>query len=408
LQIKNLLNVTKYLSGQGLGLILSFISSLIIIRNFPIEEFAIYVLFAALTTVQAVGSDLGLGNCTLTLLAQSRRAPGKQGQIIAAALKIESKLVVLGLILSLSLGSILIVGMEFNYSRIPVLAVAILAFGHLQAILNIKKSRLNANQSQREIFIITLLEGLVKTLAAATTYIRPEVETIALLSILGWLLINKFADRVCTIEKPETDSIRRGLIKSTAKIAPTTLFFLIQANFAVFVLSFYNLKTSVAELGALGRLGQIIGFISLAIPIYIQPAFANLDGHSYRKSLLRLCAAAIIIFLALVISTKFGADLWVMILGARYQHLEPLIGLAVLGPAIYVLALALNAVVQAKQTSAWQNLTVGTALITQLIFCTAVGLNDTADALVFNMIPSVAMLSTQISLIAYMLKVGKY
>ena len=97
-----------------------------------------------------------------------------------------------------------------------------------------------------------------------------------------------------------------------------------------------------------------------------------------------------------------------MILGVRYQHLEPLIGLAVLGPATYVLALVLNAVVQAKQTSAWQNLTVGTALITQLIFCTAVGLNDTADALVFNMIPSVAMLSTQIGLIAYMLKVGKY
>ena len=173
-------------------------------------------------------------------------------------------------------------------------------------------------------------------------------------------------------------------------------------------MSFFDLKTSVAELGALGRLGQIIGFISLAIPIYIQPAFANLDGHSYRKSLSRLCAATIIIFLALVISTKFGADLWVMILGARYQHLEPLIGLAVLGPAIYVLALVLNAVVQAKQTSAWQNLTVGTALISQLIFCTAVGLNDTADALVFNMIPSVAMLSTQIGLIAYMLKVGKY
>ena len=168
--------MTKYLSGQGLGLILSFISSLIIIRNFPIEEFAIYVLFAALTTVQTVGSDLGLGNCALTLLAQSRHTPGKQGQIIAAALKLESKLVVLGLILSLSLGSILIVGMEFNYSRIPVLAVAILAFGHLQAILNIKKSRLNANQSQRDIFIITLLEGLVKTIAAAITYIRPEVE----------------------------------------------------------------------------------------------------------------------------------------------------------------------------------------------------------------------------------------
>lgn len=400
--------MTKYLSGQGFGLILSFISSLIIIRTFPIEEFAIYVLFAALTTVQAVGSDLGLGTCALTLLAKSRHSPGKQGQIIAAALKIESKLVVLGLILSLSLGSILIIGMEINISRIPLLAVAVIAFGHLQAILNIKKSRLNANQSQREIFIVTLLEGLVKITAASITYIWPEVEAVALLSILGWLLIIKFADRTSPVKYSEVDAIRQRLLKGTVKIAPTTLFFLIQANFAVFVLSYFNLKTSVAELGALGRLGQIVGFISLAIPVYIQPVFANLDGHIYRKSLFRLCAVAIIIFLALVISTKIGAEHWVMILGARYKYLEPLIGLAVLGPATYVLALVLNAVVQAKHTSVWQNVTVGTALITQIIFCTAVGLNDTADALIFNMIPSAAMLTTQIGLIAYMLKVGKY
>lgn len=403
-----LFNVTKYLSGQGLGLTLSFISSLIIIRTFAVDEFAIYVLFAALTTVQTVGSDLGLGNCALTLLARSRDVPGKQGQIIAAALEIESKLVAVGLILSLTLGSILITGMDITYSRVPLLAFAIFAFGHLQAILNIKKSRLNANQSQREIFIITLLEGLVKTLAASFTYVRPEVETVALISIVGWILINQFADRVGTVEKPNSHAIHQELIRSTVKIAPTTLFFLIQANFAIFVLSFFGLKSNVAELGALGRLGQIIGFMSLAIPIYIQPAFANLNGHNYRKSLLMLCAASIIIFLALVVSTKFGNDLWVLILGARYQYLEPLIGLAVLGPAIYVQALVLNAVVQAKHTSAWQNLTVGTALITQVIFCTVVGLNDTADALIFNMIPSVAMLSTQIGLIAYMLKVGKY
>ena len=79
--IKNIIVVTKYLSGQGFGLILSFISSLIIIRTFPIEEFAIYVLFFALTTVQTVGSDLGLGNCALTLLAKSRHAPNRQQQI---------------------------------------------------------------------------------------------------------------------------------------------------------------------------------------------------------------------------------------------------------------------------------------------------------------------------------------
>ncbi len=406
--IKNIIVVTKYLSGQGLGLILSFISSLIIIRTFPIEEFAIYVLFFALTTVQTVGSDLGLGNCALTLLTKSRHAPNRQQQIITAALRIEKKLVVLGLILSLSLGSILLNGMEIENARIPLLAAAVLVLGHLQATVNIKKNRFNANQSQRAIFIIALQEGSVKTLAALFTYLRPEVETVALISVIGWVLINKFADRAKSVDNLKKENLEKLLLRSTLKVAPTALFFLIQANFAIFVFSYFDLRYKVAELGALGRLGQIIGFFSIVIPFFIQPTFAKLTSQSYRSSLLKLLTASTIVFLSLAISTSLGANYWVMILGNRYQHLEPLIGLAVLGPATYVLALMLNAVVQAKKISAWQNLTVAIATIAQIFFCAIVGLRETADALIFNMIPSVAMLITQFGLITYLLQSRKY
>ena len=127
----------------------------------------------------------------------------------------------------------------------------------------------------------------------------------------------------------------KAVVRLAMPNMPSVVFYAIQGQITLMLITvFGHSSSSVASVGALGRLGQILVLFSQMNPILIEPFFAKLPASRLKHTYI-LAVALVAVFAAAFSAVGFlFPELFLWVLGPKYSQLRLEVGLMILSSSI--------------------------------------------------------------------------
>jgi O-antigen/teichoic acid export membrane protein len=392
--------IGKFLAGQGAVQAINLVSGLLIIRLLPVSEYALYTIASLLLSVGSLGSDMGLSQAVNTLGAKIRDDRQALGSLYAGAYRYRRILHLLALGVILFLATSMLYGHEWGLTSTCVSVALVMVTSWVQQSISLKKSILNVRHDADGLLQAGASEAIPRLLLVVSCVVWPTAVTALMVNLFGVLVGRYFLSGRCAGLMREHasphESQLRDLRLFVMPLIPGVIYYMLQGQISIFLLSLYGLTTSIAEVGALGRLGQIIGLLMLLNAFVIQPYFARIEQKSVYISSVRLVMAVLLVFcLVIMISAYWVPGCWLFVLGEKYAGLGRELPLAIVGPLLTLLGGSLYTMVIARNITRGQFWYIVVGIASQLVFISVFSVRTTFDALILNMLPSIGYILIQ-------------
>ena len=191
----------------------------------------------------------------------------------------------------------------------------------------------------------------------------------------------------------------KAIVRLAMPNLPGTVFYAIQGQITIMLITVFGHTASVADVGALSRLSQILVFFSQMNPILVEPFFARLEAGRLKRTYvlavtsIALCAAAFS-GLAFLFPEAF---LW--ILGPHYSQLRVEVGLVILASAIRYVSGFMWVVHSARRFVYWWNnlSNIALTLLVQAAFLWKFDLSTVRNVLILSIASAVVSLAVAIA-----------
>lgn len=131
---------------------------------------------------------------------------------------------------------------------------------------------------------------------------------------------------------------RTAIVQLTLPAVPGVIFYALQGQIAVFLITLFGRTAAVASVGALGRLRQVFILFTQMNPILIEPYFAKLPRSRLKINYLGATSVAAAMGLAVVLLARMFPELFLWVLGPKYSDLRIEVVLVMISGAMGVLS----------------------------------------------------------------------
>jgi O-antigen/teichoic acid export membrane protein len=215
-------------------------------------------------------------------------------------------------------------------------------------------------------------------LIAGAALIYLDASIAILLTVMGslgqWLFVRKWVAHTVDMTLPADPDMEMEMRRTVKRQWLNDAYYAFYGQISVFLLSIVGTPESVADLGALGRLGTIFVALGATMQSVILPVYARCqDPRRLRQLYVQILAANFAIALAPVAFVFVAPAPFLWLLGAKYAHLSHELLLISIGAATSVVAsiLALMNQVRAWIVPGWITVPVGVA--TQIVLIVVIG-----------------------------------
>jgi hypothetical protein len=190
---------------------------------------------------------------------------------------------------------------------------------------------------------------------------------------------------------------RRKVLRYLLPTLPGAAYYAIQGPLVVWLSAAFGSTRNIAEVGALGRLGLVVGLFSGLTGTVFLPRLARVtDDRHYRQRYLQfgglLAAAAASLFLLAAVVPQ----LFLSILGPKFAGLQSELLLVIAGSGLSLLdGYAVN-VNLARSWTRWQGAALTVQIALQALLVALLPLGSTFDLLLFNLLSAGIALSLQL------------
>lgn len=189
--------------------------------------------------------------------------------------------------------------------------------------------------------------------------------------------------------------MQRGIVHLALPSVPGSVFYAIQGQITLLLITvFGHSATSIANLGALARLGQILTFASQMNPVLIEPFFAKLRASHLK----RIYLATIFLFavgLAFFSASAFlYPEVFLWLIGPHYRELRVEAGMVVLAASLQFMGGLLHVIHTARRFVYWWNniANIILVLLVQVIFIWKSNLSTVRSVLMLSIATAIASL----------------
>jgi hypothetical protein len=186
---------------------------------------------------------------------------------------------------------------------------------------------------------------------AAMVYIDARIAVIAGVAATGlqvWL-VQRWTRSAVDVTAPVSGEYRAEIITVVRRQAPLTIFYCLQAQVGVWLISFFGNEQRVADIGALGRFALIFTLISSVMSGVVVPRFARCqDGGTLKRRYWQVAIGFAFVAGALVVASAAFPRPLLWVLGAKYANLENEVWLMMLSAAAMGMFTSLVALTYSK------------------------------------------------------------
>jgi O-antigen/teichoic acid export membrane protein len=299
-----------------------------LVRSLTKNEYALYTVANSMQSAMALVVDSGI---SVGILAIGGAIFGDRyvfSQLIKTSTKLRRIFLGFGLLIIAPLTAWLL--LENKASEVTVVSITlfIVMGGCFQVLQGPQLVIVRLARLQNKLQIVNLIAALFRGIFLASFFLLATLT--ASLSIFSAVVALAFQTLALTkLAKPYLDKSathnnehQHELIITVKKVLPGSVYALFQGQIAIALLSIFGNNDSVADLGALGRIGMIFAVVSSVMANIIIPRFAQIKQDQL-KSKYSLIVGIYILFGFVVTGTAMIIpELFLWILGEKYSQLK--------------------------------------------------------------------------------------
>ena len=339
----------KAISITGLAQVIvqavGFACGILIIRLLPTKEYALYTLANTMLGTMAVLADGGISTGVMSQGGKVWQDNEKLGVVLATGLDLRRKFAFVSLIVSTPIlfylllhnGASLLMAVLIVLSLIPAFYAA-LSDSLLEIVPKLHQSILPLQKNQ-------VIVGIGRLFISALTLFVFPWTFVAILAggfprMFGNIKLRKmtygFVDKK---QKPDSNT-RKEILKLVKRILPGSIYFSVSGQITIWLISIFGKATSVAQMGALGRIAMLLSVINVIIATLIIPRFARLIEN--KKTLfirfIQIISGLVFLLSIIITFTYLFPNQILWILGKQYIELSHELILTIIGSCLSLIA----------------------------------------------------------------------
>ena len=390
---------------QGVVQLIGFGSGILLVRWLDQREYAYFTIANTMQGTISLLADIGVSVGLVSIGGRVWHDRHRFGELINTGLSLRKRLGVIAIVaVTPILASMLLRnGAPISYTALLIAIVLAgisveLSTGVLAIVPRLRSDISLIQRIDLTGAIIRLCLLLLLTFVFLNAGIAVAAATATL--FLQYTLLRRYVGKVVDLGAPQNAQDRREIIRLTRHLAPNAVFYCLQGQITIFLISFFAHRVSaVAEVGALGRLAMIFTVLSNLLANVFVPAFARCHERRKLRWLYAAIAGGVVAFsLVVLLAAEFFPREFLFILGNKYAHLHRelllMVGGAVAG-ALTGTFWALNAA-KAWITGSW--LYIPLTLVTQIALIPYTDFSSVSGVLIFNLLSSIPNLLLNIAL----------
>ena len=383
--------VTVQLAVQAMGVA----SGILLVRTLSQTEYAYFTLAFSMLSTMSILADSGIGIALSSIGGRVWQDRDRFGQLINTALKLRRYLASVAVIAvtPILIWLLLRSGASPIYSVAITLALLVgLNYQLLSGVLMIVPRLHSQIKRVQQLDSLAAATRLVLLVAAYFIFLNAAVAVCATIAsvIIQYALLRRWASDNVDLGAPvsrEDQSTMIGIVKHQA---PNAVFFCLQGQLTVWLISIFGRTQNIAEVGALGRLGVIFSVIGAVMTSIVLPAFARCQlPRELRIRYFQVCSGFLLFGLSLIAAAGLFPDQFLWILGSKYAHLKNELLLMMVMSAFSALTAAMWSLNSTKAWIKYSWLYVPATLTTQVALLLVLDISSVQGVLWFGMISSI-------------------
>jgi O-antigen/teichoic acid export membrane protein len=383
-----------YFVWQALGQLVAISTGLLLVNFMPVHEYALYTLLASGMTFLIFFCDLGMTGSLLYFRREANvRGISYETYVLAAQ---QMRRWLFGLSAPLFLAVLLYLGKQAGFRFTVTLwgALIVLLAVWFQITGSIRLVVLRTEGRYRQSYYAEFLGSVGRLIAAggmvasSMLYGLLGIVTNALGSFLTASTANRYDKDGLTAEaghQTASSAARREMFRYLLPTVPSAVYFSFQGPLVVWLSATFAGTQSVAEVGALGRLGVILGLFSgLTSMVLIPRLAAVVDEGLYRRRYVQYGLAFLLGTMGMFAAAAEFPGLFLALLGSNYAGLDRELLLVVGTTGLGLLGGYAVAINQARGWIRWQPMALVIVVAAQAGFVATLPLSTTMGVLWFG------------------------
>jgi O-antigen/teichoic acid export membrane protein len=384
-----------FFTAQGLVQASGLLAGLLFVNFLPLEEFALYTLASSALVTLAFLTDLGSSSALLHFFHRSRTEGLEYAPYAAAVFSLRRRLFFVGG--PLAVVALLVWGRERQF---PALSLGIAALCALAAswfqisgtlsVLSLRLENRYSESYRAEIGGSLARLALAGALIALGWHFGTSALATAVVgaAITSWLSAG--GRPVLAVPREALAQARRAVVRYLGPTLPGALYFAVQGQFVVWLAAGFGGTTNLAQVGALGRLGLLMGLFSGLIQVVFLPQLVRIaDERLFRWRYAQFGAFLACLALALFAAAALFPRLFLLLLGPKYSGLDHELLLVLATSGFSLLGGYAVGVNNARSWNRWQPAAVGILALCQAALVFQLPLGTTSGVLWFGLISTV-------------------
>lgn len=321
--------------------ILGFLCGILVIRLLSMQEYALYTLANTMLGTMTVLADGGIYTGVMAEGGKVWKNPEKLGAVLVTGLDLRRKFAIGSLIISIPIllyllldnGASWFSAILITLSIIPAF-YAFLSDSLLEIVPKLHQSIFPLQKNEVSVASYRLI------LSTLTLFIFPwaflAILASGLTRLYGNFELKKISQNFVLIPKSPDSEIRKEILKVVKRVLPGAIFYSLSGQLTIWLIAVFGTTSSIAELGAIGRLAMLLSVFSSLFSTLLIPRFARLKDDSsllLKQFILALGLLLLVCVLVIGVFLVFSEEvLW--LLGNNYSDLTNELILSVVGSCI--------------------------------------------------------------------------
>lgn len=212
----------------------------------------------------------------------------------------------------------------------------------------------------------------------------------------------QFAERDCA----QSPKVKKNILRIVRRTLPGSIFYCISGQITVFLIAIFGSTTSIAEIGALGRISQLSTVYSVIIASIVVPRFARLqaDPKLLAQWLIAVFGVTVIFGSGVISFTALFSEPVLWLLGSSYSGLKVELLLSLGSSAVSLLSGSLYTLGHSRGWVMNPILMIPLTVIGQAIWLPFLDLSITKGVLTIGLLGGVIPLISQVIYMVFVIR----
>jgi O-antigen/teichoic acid export membrane protein len=375
---------------------MNMVTGFLIIRVLAKDEYADYTIINTLVPVMLMLSDNGIGTGISAIGRHIWQDNEKMGRLVNTGMMLRRKFALVTFVL---IGPLLAWMLYRNHA--PIFTIVILMLVTLTGITfqltsAVMRMVLELRQHIKTLGKVSLTMAVFRlslvALFSVVFHLNAFLATLA--STCAIILEASYYIRSVRPQifweaptEPEYQATIFSLVKQTM---PLTIYFCIQGQISIWLISIFGSAHQVADIGAVSRLGIIFSTVSGSYSAIMVPRFARNNGRRRLfMQLTQIISSIVLMLVVFVVLVKLFPYPLLMLLGAKYANMSGLLWLVMLASGLNSLAGMIYSMNLSKGWIPPAIVTIPIEFFTQVALIVTLNLSKTVDVLIFQCLAAV-------------------